>query len=211
MGVDIRVLIPAGEDELGRIMNELNLSALPHKIHIRSIGILVVDRTQSLIIESKDDTTDDYLQSVGLAAYSNSRPIATSYASIFESLWNHTELYEQLQVYNIMQEEFINIAAHELRTPIQPILGLSQMLRLKLKNSENIGFLDIIIRNANRLQRLTEDILDVQKIESRTLKLNKERFDLNDLILRVFDDHKLETKIKISNSFNSLQRKPNVG
>jgi signal transduction histidine kinase len=163
MGVDIRVLIPAGEDELGRIMNELNLSALPHKIHIRSIGILVVDRTQSLIIESKDDTTDDYLQSVGLAAYSNSRPIATSYASIFESLWKRTELYEQLQVYNIMQEEFI---------------------------SENICFFDIIIRNANRLQRLTEEILDVQKIESRTLKLNKERFDLNDLILRVVDDHK---------------------
>jgi signal transduction histidine kinase len=93
-----------------------------------------------------------------------------------------------------MQEEFINITAHELRTPIQPILGLSQMLRLKLKNSENIGFLDIIIRNANRLQRLTDDILDVQKIESRTLTLNKERFDLNDLILRVVDDHKLETK-----------------
>ena len=89
-----------------------------------------------------------------------------------------------------MQEEFINIAAHELRTPIQPILGLSQMLRLKLKNSENIGFLDIIIRNANRLQRLTEDILDVQKIESRRLKLNKERFDLNDLILSVVDDYK---------------------
>jgi|SRR5712691_653063 len=64
------------------------------------------------------------------------------------------------------------------------------MLRLKLKNSENIGFLDIIIRNANRLQRLTEDILDVQKIESRTLKLNKERFDLNDLILNVVDDNK---------------------
>ena len=62
------------------------------------------------------------------------------------------------------------------------------MLRLKLKNSENIGFLDIIIRNANRLRRLTEDILDVQKIESRTLKLNKERFDLNDLILSVVGD-----------------------
>ena len=197
-GVDIRILIPAAQDELKQIVNELNLSALSHKIHIRSIdkslqtsiGILVVDRTESLIIESRDDTKDDYLQSVGLAAYSNSRPIATSYASIFESLWKHTELYEQLQVYNIMQEEFINIAAHELRTPIQPILGLSQMLRLKLKNSENIGFLDIIVRNANRLQRLTEDILDVQKIESRTLKLNKERFDLNDLILSVVDDYK---------------------
>ncbi|HMH10832.1 MAG TPA: hypothetical protein VK553_08995, partial [Candidatus Nitrosopolaris rasttigaisensis] len=69
--------------------------------------------------------------------------------------------------YNIMQEEFI---------------------------SENICFFDIIIRNANRLQRLTDDILDVQKIESRTLTLNKERFDLNDLILRVVDDHKLEAK-----------------
>ena len=94
-------------------------------LHTR-IGILVVDRKESLVIESKDDTKDNSYAASGLAAYSNSKPIALSYASIFESLWKQSELYEQLKVHSRMQKEFINIAAHKLRTPIQPILGLAK-------------------------------------------------------------------------------------
>ena len=67
---------------------------------------------------------------------------------------------EQLRINNKMQEEFINIAAHELRTPIQPILGISQILRHKSKDPQSIESLYIVIRNATRLKRLTEDILD---------------------------------------------------
>jgi signal transduction histidine kinase len=89
---------------------------------------------------------------------------------------------ERLKLHDRMQQDFINVAAHELRTPIQPILGLSQILRTKAKDSMFIDSLDIIIRNAIRLQRLTEDILDVQKIESHTLQLKKVRIDLNALI-----------------------------
>jgi signal transduction histidine kinase len=89
---------------------------------------------------------------------------------------------ERLKLHDRLQQDFINIAAHELRTPIQPILGLSQILRTKAKDSMFIDSLDIIIRNAIRLQRLTEDILDVQKIESNTLQLKKVRIDLNALI-----------------------------
>ena len=89
-----------------------------------------------------------------------------------------------------MQKEFINIAAHELRGPIQPILGLTQVVRFKMKDTELQKLQDVIIRNAKRLQRLTEDILDVTKIESNLLHLNKEEFNLNDLIFRIIDDHK---------------------
>src|SRR5215467_12802578 len=89
---------------------------------------------------------------------------------------------ERLKIHDRMQQDFINVAAHELRTPIQPILGLSQILRTKAKDSMFRDSLDIIIRNAIRLQHLTEDILDVQKIESHTLQLKKVRIDLNALI-----------------------------
>ncbi|MGA9942520.1 MAG: hypothetical protein WBP88_11030, partial [Nitrososphaeraceae archaeon] len=138
-GVKVRILIPADEDKIAGLVNEITLM-LP-QLEIRSldksletsIGILVVDRKKSLIIESRDDTKENYYQAAGLAAYSNSRPIALSYASIFETLWKQAELNEQinlyneqLQVHNKMQQEFINIAAHELRTPIQPILSLSE-------------------------------------------------------------------------------------
>jgi two-component system, OmpR family, sensor histidine kinase VicK len=153
---------------------------------------VVVDRKESLIIESKDDTKDNSYDASGLAAYSNSKPIALSYASIFESLWKQAELYEQLKVHNKMQKEFINIAAHELRTPIQPILSLSELLRSKISdnNDEQKELLDTIIRNAKRLQRLADDILDVTKIESQSLQLKKERFNITQMILNALADYR---------------------
>jgi signal transduction histidine kinase len=97
---------------------------------------------------------------------------------------------KQLAIHDKMQQDFINIAAHELRTPIQPILGVSQILRSKSKDSMFIESIDMILRNAIRLQRLTEDILDVQKIESNTLLLSKESLDLNALISDLVADYK---------------------
>ncbi len=107
---------------------------------------------------------------------------------------------KQLKIHDKMQKEFINIAAHELRTPIQPIIGLSEVLRSK-KGPYSVGdtdnqqqmhdeFLDVIIRNAKRLGRLTQDILDVTKIESQSLTLNKEKFNLNQLIRDAVEDYR---------------------
>jgi signal transduction histidine kinase len=110
---------------------------------------------------------------------------------------------EELRIHDKVQKEFINIAAHELRTPIVPILNLSELLYSKVLLYSNIKgeqqeqgqeeqreMLEVILRNANRLLQLTEDILDVTRIESHTLKLKKERFNLNDAILDVIEDDK---------------------
>jgi signal transduction histidine kinase len=103
---------------------------------------------------------------------------------------------EQLKIRDKAQLEFINIAAHELRTPIQPIIGLSEVLRSKKLEGqlqqENI--LDVIIRNAKRLQRLSHVILDITKIESGLLKLNKERFNLKQVIFNIIDDYRNQIK-----------------
>jgi two-component system, OmpR family, sensor histidine kinase VicK len=194
--VSVRILVPADKQQIDEIMNGLEL-ALP-KLEIRGldkslqtqIGIIVVDRKKSIIIELKDDAKENYYDAAGLASYSNSRPIALSYASIFETLWKQGELYEQLKAYNAMQKEFINIAAHELRTPVQPILGLSQVLLSEKKGGERSELLRVINRNAERLHHLIEDILDVTKIESRSLHLKTQKFNLNDLILNVVSEHK---------------------
>ena len=162
---------------------------------------MVVDRRESLIIETKDDSKDNSYEAAGLAAYSNSKPIALAYASIFDSLWKQTELhqklnkmYEQLKIRDRMQIEFINIAAHELRTPIQPILGLTGEL-IRSNNSRNERSeasrgesLEVIMRNAMRLNRLADDILDVTRIESESLNLKKRYFNLNDIITNTIDD-----------------------
>jgi len=207
-GVRVRILIPADQREITEIVNEVNL-VLP-KLEIGSVdkslestvGILVIDRKESLIIETKDDTKHSSYDAAGLAAYSYSKPIALAYASIFDTLWKQTELhqklsnmYERLKIQRKMQKEFIDVAAHELRTPIQPILAITGIL-LRSNNTsidetsaaKQEELLDIIMRNARRLQRLADDILDVTKIESESLNLKKEFFNLNDVITNSVDD-----------------------
>src|SRR5918999_966697 len=95
--------------------------------------------------------------------------------------------YDKLKESDKMKKEFINIAAHELRTPILPILAISQIIRPKVDDKQR-EYIDVIIRNAKRLEQLAENILDVTKIESQSLKLNKERFNLNDVITNTIDD-----------------------
>lgn len=206
-GVKVRILIPADQNEVTQVINEVNL-VFP-QLDIESVdqslestvGLLIVDRRESLIIETKDDSKDNSYEAAGLAAYSNSKPIALAYASIFDSLWKQTELhqkldkmYKQLKIHDRMQKEFINIAAHELRTPIQPILGLTGEL-IRSNNSRNERSvaaqgesLEVIMRNAMRLNRLADDILDVTRIESESLNLKKEYFNLNDIITNTIDD-----------------------
>jgi signal transduction histidine kinase len=110
--------------------------------------------------------------------------------------------YEKLKETDKMKDEFINIAAHELRTPIQPILGLTQFLLSKTKNIRDHELLDVIVRNAKRLLRLTDEILDVTKIESHSLKLSKEQFNLNDVIKNAIND--IATNKEESNNLKLL-------
>jgi signal transduction histidine kinase len=175
---------------------------------VTTITILVIDRKSSLVIEKRDDSKENFIEAIGLAIFSTSNPTVMSYVSIFESLWNQVKVYEQLKLNDKMRKDFINVAAHELRTPIVPILGLSEILYSKIIKDSNIStndaaksntkryleMLDTVIRNANRLSRLTEDILDVTKIESQSLRLKKERFDLDDLIVNIVQDFKDQIK-----------------
>ncbi|MGA7603888.1 MAG: HAMP domain-containing sensor histidine kinase, partial [Nitrososphaeraceae archaeon] len=206
--VNIRILVPYDRrisefiSSLNANNNSIEKKSRTKKINVRylepvlntKMSILIVDRKSSLAVELKDDTKDNIQQAIGLSSYSNSKSTVLSYVSIFETLWKQTEMYQQLKVHDKMQKEFVDIAAHELRTPIQPILGLSEVVRSKLKveDKELIQLLDIIKRNAQRLQRLTEDILDVSRIESQTLKMHKEKVNIGDRLLYVIGDTKKE-------------------
>ena len=224
----VRVLVPTTDNddaELSAIKQSMLSCPL---IDIRSLGdnlqtkitIVLVDRKECLIVELKDDSKDNSYRASGVSTYSDSRSIVSSYVSIFENLWNQTDLYkqlkksneqlkylydqvvasnEQMKISSKMQKEFINVAAHELRTPVQPILGLAELLhnkkqKQKEEEEQDKEFLTIIIRNARRLQQLTECILDITKIENQSLKLNKEQFSMNNLLLETFTDFRNQLK-----------------
>src|SRR5215813_2495412 len=204
-GVKVRILTP--EDELivetaRKLMILQQESQQPHeKIgigyiqpHLQTkVSILIVDKKYSLAIELTDDTKQSFIETIGLATYSSSQSTVSCYAAIFESLWIQTELYQKLKDSEEGKDDFVHIAAHELRTPIQPILALTQLLRSQVNNAEQQELLEITIRNAKRLQRLTNDILDVTKIEARTLELYKEDFNLNDVLINAMNDITLGT------------------
>src|SRR5215469_7532466 len=147
--------------------------------------------------------------------------------SMRELIQNHCDLTtkleaanEELEMKDRLKDEFINIAAHELRAPVQPILGQAELLRRKKSggavidssstgNKHEIEQLDIIIRNAKRLLRLEQNMLDMTKIENKSLKLDKERFDLIEKIQNVIEDFTSElSKEKIQLVFTSSQEEP---
>jgi signal transduction histidine kinase len=193
----------------GKLSNKANnsilqiryLESLP-KYNVTTVTILVVDRKISLVMEKVDDSKETFVEAVGLSTYSTSEPTIMSYLSTFENFWNQIELYEelkeskekleetneQLKEHYKMQREFINIASHELKTPTQAILGYSNLLQRHPKRRDEM--MRAIERNAVRLQTLTNRILDVSRIESQTLKINKEKFNINEKIRSVVDDIK---------------------
>ena len=154
------------------------------------IGFLIVDKNKSLIIESKNIPSIDMIESIGLSSYSNSRRISKSYASIFEALWNQAELYDKLKVQDRLQKEFINIAAHELRNPVQSLLGYSDILMNTTGNIESYSnFIVTINQNTKRLARLIDKVLDVTQLENELLILNKENFSLEKLVIEIVREY----------------------
>jgi two-component system, OmpR family, sensor histidine kinase VicK len=155
---------------------------------VTTVTTLVVDRKESLAIEKTDDSKLDFIEAIGLATYSNSEPTVISYVSIFHGLWKQAELVDQLEAHDRMQRDFINIASHEMKTPTQAILGTSGLLKYYPERKEEL--IEIIQRNAKRLQTLIDNILDVTRIESQTLILNKEPFNIHELISSVIEGYK---------------------
>jgi two-component system, OmpR family, sensor histidine kinase VicK len=167
-----------------------------------TVTILVIDRKESLVMEKTDDSKENFVDAIGLSTHSNSEPTVMSYLSIFEGLWRQVRLYEelresneQLKAHDKMQREFINIASHEMKTPTQAILGTSGLLNYYPERKDEL--IEIIQRNAKRLQTLIGNILDVTRIESQTLIINKERFNIRELISSILEDYK--DRIKDSN------------
>jgi two-component system, OmpR family, sensor histidine kinase VicK len=161
---------------------------------------LLVDKESSFIIDINDDMQENFLKAVGYAIFSSSESRTESYNFISDTIWKQADLkeslvqlnknlmnaYDSLKKHEEMEKEFINITAHELRTPSQSIIGYSEMMKYYPDRFQQ--YLDPLLRNAERLHLLVTDMLDVARIESQSLKLQKTYFDLNLKIKEVIKD-----------------------
>lgn len=212
-GAEIRVISPINEEnsKLAReIMNQApNIQILAGPVS--TVGLFIQDENRYFIAEDKDSNSAETSEAASRIIYSNSKNGVKSFKSFFETLWKQSQLYEQLRIANEklilhdnMQKEFINIAAHELRTPIQPILVTAELLDLQFTSEEEKAKeekgeitrdeLNILVRNAKRLERLSSNILDIARIESGTLPLNVQEFNLNDVLSPLVQDTRHELK-----------------
>jgi signal transduction histidine kinase len=193
-GSSVRIMVPSGPglgepvEEISKRLPGVTIRSINEKLRT-NITIVIVDSKDCFTFELRDDSKKLSVDAIGIALYSNSSSIVSSYEAIVESLWRETDLYQKLENHDRMQREFINIATHEIRTPIQPILGLSEILATRAQQgSEDKELLVAIWRNARRLNRLAEAILDVTKIESNALNLNRDNLDLNEVIANAVSD-----------------------
>ena len=211
-GILVRMLTPKDSSIEESLQNLKKTSNIDIEYLEAETGIknkyLITDRKSSLVIELNDiedngiDKYSHFLRKkedknltpivsetstvLGTSISSNSKSTVLSYISIFETLWKQTELYQQLKQEDILKTEFINVAAHELRTPIQSIIGYIEMIKSFPERTST--YLQPLERNSQRLYRLIEDILDTTKIESGRLNLKKTTFDMNEKIKNVIRD-----------------------
>ena len=195
-----------GGDERGIYNDYRNIPIFGFSYCAKDLGfVLLAEIDRAEVLQPIDDLRNTILI---ISITSGLVLIAVSVVVIFTLLsWNKklASANIQLQEKDKMQIEFINIAAHELRTPLQPILVLSELLLQGIKDSEQIHLLNIISRNAKKLKKLSDNILDITKIESNTLNLNKEQFSLDELIQNIikdFENHLNHKQIKFE--YNNL-------
>ena len=211
-GAKVRILVYTKQDANKQDANKQDISELEsHGVMVNKLSLkppqkaegegeergtrvtaVIADNKTSLVIECKNDEKDAFAESIGTAVLSTGKALASSYATIFESLWREVRLTAQLIESERMQRIFINIAAHELRTPIQPILFLAAMLRDSVDDKGGAyatkEVLAMLNRNAERLQKLSNAILDVTRIEAGSLELQLETLDINEEIRNVVAD-----------------------
>ena len=137
------------------------------------MGIIIVDKCKSIVVEPKESQSENALDHISMSSYSNSSQISKSYATMFDALWHYAEMfnvfeksYERLKTQDKMQREFVDIVAHELRTPLQSILGLTEIVKGRTKEIENRGLLKTVTENGARLHRFIENVLTTTKLES---------------------------------------------
>jgi signal transduction histidine kinase len=170
------------------VRRRLRQESVRRDVHVRvsrSLGAL-----SDFLKMQREETIDEQklLAAIADPAISGSTADKKRKASV-------SELIISAQKQLIQQSEFINVAAHELRTPIMPILAYAEILESSMNGKSEE--LEAIKRNAIRLQRLAENILNVARIDSKTLSLRKVTFDLNIFVEEIISEKRATKMVDI--------------
>ncbi|HEX5358960.1 MAG TPA: HAMP domain-containing sensor histidine kinase [Candidatus Nitrosotalea sp.] len=198
----IRIICPIDSENEGIVQylrSQSNISILDGPEG--SIGLLIIDNSKFFISEVHEETGKEFSKTLGYGLYSNSIAVIQSIRLFFELLWKSDELNEKLKDHERLQAEFINIASHEIKTPIQALLTYSELLQSEPEKNES--YVDAIQRNALRLKLLSNNLLDLTKIQNKTLVINKDGFDISEVISLMVEDFR--NQIKSNQAYTSVE------
>lgn len=200
---------PSGKSNI-EIRKVVNTGLTDFEIQTNTMTV-ICDRNKSLTVkfnQGKDYTSvDTFSQLIESGVYTAGKESVMPSILSFERLWYQTKLIQNVEDSVKLQKEFVNLAAHELRNPIQPILGLSESVHDKIKDEGQKKMLNVIIKNARKLMHLTDDILDLTRIEEKILVLNKEKIDLYAYLLNIAREY--QTLLHEKNNHIELEFKHN--
>jgi two-component system, OmpR family, sensor histidine kinase VicK len=92
-----KIIQDAMVDQPNNFLDIQHIETTMPETNVNTVTIVVVDRKASLVIEKVDDLKEDFVDAIGSATYSTSKPTVLSYISIFENLWKQAELYQQVK------------------------------------------------------------------------------------------------------------------
>jgi signal transduction histidine kinase len=192
-GVNVKIICPLSKEN-SQIQKKIADNApdinIFHSINSRH-GMYIVDRIKFLRVELVKPDAENFLDAIGFAVYSNNERSTELFRWMFKLLWNERMVNEKSKRDNKIQDQFVNIAAHELRSPAQSIVGYTELMLTDPEYKQvdkKEGYLEAIYRNSLRLSSLTNELLDVSRIENQTIQLDKQKFKLNDVISFVIKD-----------------------
>jgi signal transduction histidine kinase len=202
-GNDFAVLYVVTSHELaGSAAALIDQQRIVNIITIAIIGAIAASLASAVAVWNKrlakeiaSKTSELIFANESLAESNNQLQVANS--KLNQANEELVQAYEQMKIHDRLQVEFVNVAAHELRTPIQPLLGAADLLEQQFAGKEKIEVtrpeIEMILRNAKRLQRLSSDILEISRIESGALKLNREDFSLTYIIAEAIKDARAQS------------------
>ena len=217
-GLKIKILTLRDEENISKINKiKSKYSNIAFKDLEQSMAsfnrILVFDNDNTVIWEVKADSQIKFTEALGKAMFIEGNKTSETISSIFNSLWMQSEIHnklkdahKKLKTHDKMQSRFMDLVTHELRTPLQSMLGITEILKKDIRNSDQIFMLHLIMSNARKLQRLSENILDITRMEGNIFHLNKEIFSLNELVKSIIADYitNMEYNKSISFDFKTL-------
>jgi signal transduction histidine kinase len=196
-GATVNVLCPVDSSNSNLVKDYENLTPT---LEIRKsepgpTTLLIVDRQLMFTSELRDDSVEDTKDAISNSVYSSSIPTIHSHITLFDALWKQKEIIEAVTSAAEIKKDFINVAAHELRTPILPILLSAESLEEGIETDDRTVIANkvaIIVRNAKRLSVLINNILDAARIENGSFSLKMQKSDLSQFIQSIIADETLK-------------------